>query len=112
MLYELLLPYRAQLGLTGALCMGAVAHWLGVLARTLGGLDHANVHFAAAAAMHERIASPPRLARTHLEWGQTLLARGDPGDAERARHLLQRALAAARQLRFGTVERRASGLLG
>jgi hypothetical protein len=55
--------------------------------------------------------APTWLARTHLEWARMLLMRRQPGDVERARELLGQALATARELGLGTVERRAVELL-
>jgi hypothetical protein len=57
------------------------------------------------------MAAPSWLARTRLEWGRMLVLRGGTGDADRARALLGQALAAARQLGLGTVERRAAAML-
>jgi hypothetical protein len=51
------------------------------------------------------------LARTRLEWARMLLARRRPEDADRARDLLDPALATARELGLGNVERRAVELL-
>jgi hypothetical protein len=90
---------------------GAVPHYLGLLATTLGRFHEADVRFAAAAALHERVSAPTLLARTRLEWAHMLMVRHEAGDIERARHLLERALATARQLALGTVERRALAAL-
>ena len=51
------------------------------------------------------------LARTRLEWARTLLTRGEPGDREQAGLLLGQALATARDLGLGGVERQAVALL-
>jgi hypothetical protein len=40
-----------------------------------------------------------------------LIARGEPGDAERARELLDQALTSARELGLANIERRAVALL-
>ena len=89
-----------------------MAHHLGLLSTTLGRYDEAETWFAAATATHERIGAPHWLARTRLEWAGMLLARRQPGDAERAHELLGQALATARQLGLANVERRAVALLG
>ena len=88
-----------------------VAHHLGVLATTLGRYDEAETWFAAAAAIHERLGAPHWLARTRLELARMLLARQAAGDAERARDLLDQAMATARDLGLGNLERRAVALL-
>ena len=111
LLYDLLLPYAQRVSGQGIVWIGAVAHYLGLLARTLGDTAGAEAHFADAAAIHQRIDAPIWLARTRLEWARMLLARRHPGDAERARQLLGDALAPARELGLGNVERRAVALL-
>ena len=110
-LYRLLRPYADQFAFTTGSFQGGIAYHLGVLATVTGHFQEAEVHFAAAEAMHQRIGAPTWLARTRLEWARMLLARRQPGDAERARDLLDRAVAAARELGLGNVERRAVQLL-
>jgi class 3 adenylate cyclase len=111
-LYDMLAPYALLLPTfslgTGAAC---VSHHLGRLATTLGRFDDADGRFAAAAAIHDRIAAPIWLARTRLEWARMLLTRRHPGDAERAQELLRQALATARELGLAKVERDAVALL-
>jgi class 3 adenylate cyclase len=89
----------------------SVRHHLGLLATALRRLDEADRHFAGAVADHVRIRAPTYLARTRLEWGSMLLARRQPGDAERAKELLGQSLDTARELGLGNVERRAVTLL-
>jgi tetratricopeptide (TPR) repeat protein len=110
-LFHLLEPYASQLALTPAGALGAVAHFLAILAATVGDFDEAQRRFADAAATHERIGAPTWLARTRLEWARMLLTRREPGDAERARELLGRSLETARELGLANVERRAIELL-
>jgi hypothetical protein len=52
----------------------------------------------AAFATNERIGARPWLAHTRRDLGRILLAQGDPGDAERARLLLEEAIATYREL--------------
>ena len=110
-LHELIAPYSDQIAGVGPLWVGSVSHYLGLLGTTLGRFDEADAGFAAAEATHERIGAPAWLARTRLEWARMLFARGQPGDPERARELLDQALATARDLGLGNVERRAAALL-
>jgi class 3 adenylate cyclase len=110
-LSERLAPYHELLVNNVGGATGAVTHYLGLLATTLGRFDEADVRFAAAAAMHERLSAPTLLARTRLEWAHMLVVRHEVGDAERARHLLGHALTTARQLGLGIVQRRALALL-
>jgi tetratricopeptide (TPR) repeat protein len=112
LLFAYLLPYAAQVvGLVGD-WLGSVSYYLGLLATTLGRFAEAEAHFAAASATHIRIGAPTWLARTRLEWARMLLTRCDTGDVERAPELLEQALATARDLGLGNVERRAVALLG
>ena len=111
-LNDLLAPYADHVDVLAGVVVGTVAHYLGLLATTLGRFDEAEERFTAAAATHERIDAPTWLARTRLEWARMLLDRRGAGDAERARELLAQALTTARELGLGNVERRAAALLG
>jgi hypothetical protein len=111
-LFDLLVPYAGQIVCTtGGGAVGAVVHYLAVLATTFGDFDEAERRFAVAAATHERIGAPIWLARTKLECARMLLTCAGPGDAERARELLGQALATARELGLANIERRAGQLL-
>jgi hypothetical protein len=76
----------------GVSSFGAVDRYLGLLAATTGDLDAADHHFAAAAALHERIGAPIWLARTQLDWARMLRRRRGAGDEDRAETLLSEAL--------------------
>lgn len=80
---------------------GPVAHYLALLARTLGRLDEAAAHFEDALASTARAGAPPFLARTQYEYALLLRARGAPGDAERAASLLAEARATAAAIGMG-----------
>jgi class 3 adenylate cyclase/tetratricopeptide (TPR) repeat protein len=110
-LYRLLAPYPDQIAGTGTWWMGSIAHYLGMLAASIGDFDDADARFAAAEELHRRIGAPTWLARTHLEWARMLLTRRQPGDAEPARQLLGQALDSARELGLAKVERDAVALL-
>jgi class 3 adenylate cyclase len=94
-----------------ALPMLSVAHHLGLLSFTLGHLQTAEEDFLAAEAIHERIGAPAWLAASRLERARVLIARQQSGDAERALDLAGQALATARQLGLGGLERQAVTLL-
>ncbi|MGH9035097.1 MAG: ATP-binding protein, partial [Acidimicrobiia bacterium] len=113
MLRSILEPYANQLvAITqGGAVTGSVTYYLGLLSTTTGNWQEAEGCFAAAAATHERIGAATWLARTRLEWARMLLARAEPGDAERAHDLLRQALATARELGLANVERQAVELL-
>jgi class 3 adenylate cyclase len=83
-----------------------------LLATTLERYDEAGRHFAAAEAGHAHVGAPTWLARTRLEWARMLLCRRADGDAERARELLAAALATARELGLGSIERQGAALAG
>jgi tetratricopeptide (TPR) repeat protein len=92
-LYAHLHPWRDQVAWNGLTTNGSVARYVGLLASAMGRHDEAGEHFAAAAEVHERVDAPIFLARTQLDWAQSLAARAGPGDADRARELLEAALA-------------------
>ena len=88
LLAELLAPWRDQLAFSGMTCEGSVARPLGLALATAGRFDEADEAFAQAAAVHERIDAPIELARTRVNWARMLSSRGQSGDPERARELL------------------------
>ncbi len=110
-IYDLLAPYENQIVVTAAGMPGAIAHYLALLATTIGDFDEAGRRFSVAVGTYERIGAPTWLARTRLDWAHMLLTRRRPGDTERARELLGQALTAARLLGLQNVERRALELL-
>ncbi len=110
-LFDLLAPYATQIVFLNGGSLGAVAHYLAVLAATFGDFDEAERRFAEAAGTHERIGAPTWLARTRLEWARMLLTRAKPGDTEQAHDLLHQALATARDRGLANIERRAVQLL-
>ena len=110
-LYETLAPYASQLPVALLVPSGCVDYYLGPLAGVLEQRDAARDHFSRAAATHTRIGAPVWLARTRLEWARMLLTGREAGDTERARELLGRTLATARELGLANVERRAVELL-
>ena len=92
-LYELLTPLVGTASMIGTVAYhGAVDRYLGILAITLGRPDDAVAHLEAALAIHERMRARPWTARTQYDLGRALLARGEPGDSERAVTLLNAAL--------------------
>ena len=88
----MLAPWRDQLDFTGITCNGSVARPLGLALATAGRFDEADDAFAQAAAVHERLDAPIELARTRVDWASMLMNRGEPGDLEKARTLLDAAL--------------------
>jgi len=110
-LFDMLAPYASQIVFANAGSLGAVAHYLAVLAATFGDDDEAQRRFAVAARTHERIGAPAWLARTRVEWARMLLTRAKPGDTEQAHDLLHQALATARDRGLANIERRVVDVL-
>jgi hypothetical protein len=110
-LYQRLAPWHDQIAIHGARVNGSVALYLGLLATTLDRYDDADAHFAEAHAMHERIGAPYWLAVTRVDWAKMLLRRNRTGDDNRARAMLEQALATAREYGFGGIERQVTRLL-
>jgi hypothetical protein len=61
--------------------------------------------------MSERSPPRPRVHEVGVGVGEALQCSGQQGEAERSRELLGEALATARNLGFGNIERRAVALL-
>jgi DNA-binding CsgD family transcriptional regulator len=79
----------------GVGCYGAADRYLGMLAALLGDGDRARSHFAVAMAINERMGAHTWLSHTGYEYGRLLLA---AGETERARSLLDGALAEAERV--------------
>jgi class 3 adenylate cyclase/tetratricopeptide (TPR) repeat protein len=110
-LYRLLSPFRGQVPNSACTAPGGVDHQLAMLSTVLGRFDEAETEFRAAVDLHERLAAPAWLARTHLEWARMMLTRRRAGDTGHARELLEHALSTARELGLATIERRTVSLL-
>ena len=106
-------PYADLLVVTGfaGLVMGSVSFYLARLAMTVGDWSDAEMRFAAAEAVHERIGAPAWLARTRVEWSRALLARGEPQGVERAHDLLDQTVSAASEFGLAKIQREATDLL-
>jgi hypothetical protein len=110
-LYERLLPWHAQFATTHVTMSGSVAHYLGLLATALDRYDEADTWFVEALICHERMESPYFVAFTQTAWAALLIDRNQPGDAERARALIDAALPVSTERGYGYVERDARSLL-
>jgi len=108
---DLLGPFTNQWIWNGGMEWGPIALYTGIARTFLREHDAAEADFAEARAMAERSRSPYWAARTQVESAAMLADRREAGDHERARPLLDEALAAARAYEFAGIERRA-GLLG
>jgi tetratricopeptide (TPR) repeat protein len=81
-LYALLAPYTHRIIVSGlgVLCSGAVAHYLGLLATSLGRWQEARAHLDEALLLHAQIGSPPCLAYTRYEAARLARASTRPED--------------------------------
>ena len=110
-LYELLEPWSDQFPCMSITTWMPAAHYLGLLAATLGRHEEADAHFARALELEEGLDAPLFAAATRLAWGHALLKKDAADGDGRARELLERALADGRELGITRVERRAEALL-
>lgn len=91
-LYDRLAPHAAEIVYQPrAVCLGAAALYLGMLARTIGDPDTAAEHFEAALASHREMNAWPWLARTQFQYGALLVALEDGDTQARGRELLHNA---------------------
>jgi class 3 adenylate cyclase/tetratricopeptide (TPR) repeat protein len=66
---------------TGGIFLGSVDRYRALLHDALGEADVADELFAAAVEQHVVFRTPPWIARTHLDWAESLVARGRLDDA-------------------------------
>ena len=111
MLSDLLAPYSDLVVSVHSWPVNYVTHYLGLLATSLGRFDEAAGHFQATVEKQLDLGTPGWLAHTRFEWARMLLARHGPGDVEQAREMVGQALARARELGLGNLERRAVALM-
>jgi tetratricopeptide (TPR) repeat protein len=76
---------------TGHLCAGPTSFARGLVLRTLGRTDDAIEQLAHAVQIADALGARPHSVRARWWLGRTLVDRGAPGDAERARPMLQSA---------------------
>jgi len=108
-LYRLLIPWAALSAADWPEGIrGSVSRYLGILATTTERCEDAELHFEAALAMNARTGALPWLAQTQEDYARMLVARGRPDDRERARELLDAALATYREVGMEPYAARAS----
>lgn len=101
LLYDLLLSFRGQCHVyQGAATWGAVDRVLGRLAFSFGQYGLAVEHHETGIEVNERLGIRPWAAHSRFGLAETLLAKGGPGDAERADELLDRVDREARQMQM------------
>jgi hypothetical protein len=90
-LYDLLVPYDGRnVVALGAAYLGPVARYLGLLAMTVGEAERALGHLENARSATERMGARPAIVETALDAAEVLARRNAPGDAARARALVER----------------------
>ena len=112
LLFDLFAPYRNQMGFNGLMPLEPMAMYLGSLASVLGRYQEAEAYFIESSEFSDRMGAKFSAARTDLSFGRMLVQRQGPGDAERARHLLTRAHAAAATHGYPGVAKLAEQALG
>jgi len=110
-IFRELTPFPDVVAFNGATCEGPVSHYLGGLAAVQGRYDEAESYFVQSATLCERMGAKFFGARTDLLWGRMRAERGDPGDMENARRLLDRAHSVADAQGYLTVQRRAAAAI-
>ena len=110
-LYARLAPYagrNAQIGL--AVSVGSVHRHLGLLAALQRDWAAAEDHFEAAIARSAELGAVPSLANTRCDFADLLIARGAPGDRDRAADHVVRAERVATELGIPRLAHRAAAL--
>jgi tetratricopeptide (TPR) repeat protein len=111
-LYELLVPYEGRNVVSrGAIYLGPVARYLGLLAMTFGEDERALGHLETARSAAERMGARPTVVLTALDAAEVLARRDAPGDVQRARALVQRVHQDAVQMQMDSAIERADDLL-
>ena len=107
-LYEQLEPWADRVVWTGASGLGYGHSSLGRLAAALGRHEQADEHFALACEFQDANGIALWGALTHLDWGRTLVARGEH---LRAGEQAARAVELAREHGYPQIEERAAAIL-
>jgi tetratricopeptide (TPR) repeat protein len=110
-LFELLAPFRDQIPHSTLTPNSPVATFLGGLAHVLGRFDESEAYFEEAAELSRRGQMQFAKAHTNAAWGRMLRSRNEPGDAHRARRLLEQARDTATTRGYATIERHATAEL-
>jgi class 3 adenylate cyclase/tetratricopeptide (TPR) repeat protein len=110
-LITLLAPFRDQVPHNVLIPQPPVAMCLGGLATVAERFEEAESYFEQAAELNRRGEMRFAEAMTNMLWGRMLRTRNGPGDAERARTLLERAHESAAARGYAAVERSAAAEL-
>jgi hypothetical protein len=109
--YDLLRPYAAlpMVGSLGVTCFGSAQQALGLASITTGRLDLAIDHLGAAVKHNLALAHWPAVVSSRQRLAQAYVLRGEPGDAEAARHELDKAMSEATALSLPVPDGSGSG---
>jgi predicted ATPase/class 3 adenylate cyclase len=110
-LLDLLRPYAGKCIAEGPNFLGSVHRYLALLATRLGQFDDADRWHAAALATHERLGAEGFATLSRVDWASTLTRRGDRADRDRARAMLDQAIADAERLGMAAALTEAHALL-
>lgn len=112
-LFEFLRPLSGQLVIVGAgaLCLGSVDRYLGMLAACGKDFDVAEGHYRSALELEFRIGALPYVARTRYWYARMLVERGGSGDREESVELLDACLRTAKELGMATLQQQALAAL-
>ena len=110
-LIERLAPFRDQVPHNAVIPHPPVAAYLGGLATVVDRFEEAESHFEQAAELNTRGKMKYAEAYTNMLWGRMLRMRNGPGDAVRARQLLEQARESAAARGYAIVERQANAEL-
>jgi hypothetical protein len=111
-LYELLVAYEGRNVVSmGAVYLGPVARYLGLLAMTIGEDERALGHLETARSAAERMAARPVVVLAALDAAEVLARRTAPDDAPRARGLVGRVAEDAARMGMDGAVSRADALL-
>jgi len=110
-LIELLAPFRDQVPHNVLTPQPPVATFLGGLATVVERFEEAESYFEQAAELNSRGEMKFAEAYTDMLWGRMLRTRNGPGDADRARGVLEQARESAAARGYAMVERQANAEL-
>jgi hypothetical protein len=99
-------------GVGSKVCEGPVVRAQGMVAALLDRFDEAERHFEDALARVDALAAPPHRARVELDYAGALVRRGREPDRERARRLVDSAMACAEELGMPGIAEAAGALAG
>jgi tetratricopeptide (TPR) repeat protein len=106
-----LAPFRDQVPHNGLNPQAPVSTFLGGLATVVERFEEAESYFEQAAELNTRGEMKFAEAHTNMLWGRMLRPRSGPGDADRARQLLEQARESAAARGYAMVERQANAEL-